>query len=139
MHQRLQKYVTYNTFAELLLVIPDINACACIFYLHQPCQPVWSTFHILNSGSVYQNEISLKPGNHENIRCHKIYIKWINLQIKSNIFTISYYFKSAIRLFTIYLDFYYMRGKIIEKTEWQARCIYLLYRQDSPNWWGGNQ
>lgn len=40
MHQRLQKNVTYNKFAELLLVIPDINACACIFYLHQPCQPV---------------------------------------------------------------------------------------------------
>lgn len=39
MHQRLQKNVTYNKFAELLLVIPDINACACIFYLHQPCQP----------------------------------------------------------------------------------------------------
>lgn len=38
MHQRLQKNVTYNKFAELLLVIPDINACACIFYLHQPCQ-----------------------------------------------------------------------------------------------------
>lgn len=36
MHHRLQKYVTYNKFAELLLVIPDINACACIFYLHQP-------------------------------------------------------------------------------------------------------